>query len=251
MKIKLYTLLLFISLLLTFSLSNTGIASEKLEHILIEEYKGDVTGDGLKESVYLYGDLLSSDSKYFHNIYVIIKAENNNKWKIHYKGGYEPRLSLLDFTHNGTVDILFQSKIADEDSSFQSTIHSIKQHEVKKIKLPKQILKGEFIDNFQATLVIPLYKKSITLDLHTYKSKLLKSGLYNKDGTLSKTKQLLSNKVNFYEPVLISQTKGYGLKSYQHIKDSDQTNHIITVESLWYYENNQWINLHTNWSLAE
>ena len=59
-------------------------------------------------------------------------------------------------------------------------------------------------------------------------------------------KKLHHKSIHLIEPILISEQNGYGLKTYQHITDK-YNNLIGEIQTLWYYKNDEWTILKTNW----
>jgi hypothetical protein len=70
--------------------------------------KGDVTGDGKADNIYLIGTK-TSDSPFIQNITLVIQDGStgaSTSIRLAENAGYNPTLSLYDFTGNGVLDIL-------------------------------------------------------------------------------------------------------------------------------------------------
>lgn len=216
-------------------------AEDNSEEVLIHEYAEDVTGSGVKDTIQLYGVLLSSDSAYYRDIYAVIETKDQQTWTINYQGGYEPQLYFMDITQNGINDILFQSEDIHDDGSSHSDLHTIHHNQVKQQTLPTLTMTGEFGDNFQATFNITPNEAPVTLDLKNRANKYIQSGIFNDQGKLLKEITLNTQHISSIEPLYISQSKGYGLKTLQTLLGADDNDELGKIETLWYYENNNWI----------
>ncbi|HLR51839.1 MAG TPA: hypothetical protein VK072_03080 [Candidatus Avamphibacillus sp.] len=226
---------------------NSISAEEKGDYTLIEEYEEDVTGDHINETIKLYGIFLSSDSNFYRDIYALIETKNNQKWEINYIGGYNPKLEFIDITQNGINEILFQSATGRSNELYNYTLHTIQHNELNELELPFQSVSGAFINDFQAELYITSNTKPIIMDLKERAEEYIRSGIYNEHGNLPKRTSLLIDSIAFFEPLLISKSKGYGLKSYQQINGIDHDDPLGTIETLWYYQDDDWIILQTDW----
>lgn len=251
MKKIAYILIFSLTCILISPLNNETFAAEETpEASIIKEYEEDVTGDGIKETILLYGTLLSHDSAYYRDIYAVVETKSNQKWKIQYKGGYEPEIEFYDLTHNGINNMLFQSATGDSGGLYHYSLHTIEGNKVKEIDLPSQIVHGQFINDFQTKLIITPRTKPIILDLKDRAEEYIRLNIYNEKGQLLKNKSLMIDPITFFESILISKSKGYGLKSYQQINGAYHADLLGTVETIWYYENKKWIILQTEWKPA-
>src|SRR5699024_9927452 len=94
-----YVLPLILTYFLISMLSNiTIIAKEIPETTPIKEYEEDVTGDGIKENIKLYGTLLTLESNYYKDLYATIKTKSNQKWKVQLKEDNEPKNKYFNIT---------------------------------------------------------------------------------------------------------------------------------------------------------
>ncbi|WP_404453749.1 hypothetical protein LG329_04205 [Virgibacillus necropolis] len=214
----------------------------------IHEYKEDVTGDGQKEKILLKAIPFSSDSAYFQKIWAVVKDSHANKWKIKYEGGYEPTLQFYDLNHDKVADIYFQSPTGGSGGLYSYQLNTLKNGKLKEIPLPVQrYVKGKFIENFRAVLSLTPGSRAIFINVKDRADDYIRLGIYNKKGDLLKPTTLMIDPIAFYEPVLISKSKGYGLKSYQQISGAYHADQLGTIETIWYYEKGKWIILTTKW----
>ena len=208
----------------------------------------DITGDGIREYIILEGYLLSENSNYYTDVWVDIQSSFAQQWKISFPGGYHPKLELLDITHDGTVDLIYESAVKENGRHFNYQLYTLKNGKVQQIELPRnKYVRGEFIDDFKISIQISPNEKVILEDVSSKKSFYIKNQIYEDTGKLLKKQQLTIFPISQMEPILISKSKGYGLKTIQEVRgihDKDLLGEIVT---LWYYKENEWIKLKTDW----
>lgn len=237
--------LLFLTLLFPNPISaQSKIPNEKI----IQTYKEDVTGDGQKETIYLKAVPFSKDSSYYQKIWASIESPHSKEWTIQYQGGYEPTLQFYDLNHDGINDMYFQSPTGGSGGLYSYQLNTLKNGRLKEIPLPVQRhVKGKFKDNFKAVLSLTPGSRAIFINAGNQADDYIRLGLYNKNGKLLKPTSLMIDPIAFYEPKLISKSKGYGLKSYQQISGAYHADQFGTIETLWYFQKNRWIILTTRW----
>lgn len=239
----------FLYILISFTLFfPTMIAEAKeTEGELIKEYNIDVTGDGQKENIKLYGILFSADTVYFKDIYAVITS-NKEEWNINYQGGYNPELEFVDLNHDGIDDIFYQSATGGSGGLYNSQLDTLANQELVNITLPKQeYVKGYFEQGFSVVLEIYPNEKPIVIDVRSRKDDYIRLGIYDKEGNLLKETPIMVDPIAFYEPIFINENKGYGLKSYKQVSGAYHADGLGVIETVWYYDNGTWIILSLNW----
>ncbi|HAM79343.1 hypothetical protein [Ornithinibacillus bavariensis] len=228
--------------------SNAENNKKQYEHQIIKTYEEDVTGDGLKEIIELKGVLFSPDSKYYRDIVAVITSSENHVWEIPYMGGYDPKLTFIDLNHDKVNDIFFQSPTGGSGGLYQYHLHTLVQNKLLEIPLPEQpFVKGKFLENFKLEITISPNTEPTIINIEKRANEYIRLGIYNKEGKLLKETSAMVDPVAFFEPKLISKSKGYGLKSYQQVSGAYHADQIGTVESLWYFDRDKWILLQTKW----
>ncbi|ASK64402.1 hypothetical protein CFK37_12500 [Virgibacillus phasianinus] len=222
--------------------------SKTPESTTIHTYKEDVTGDDQKETVVLKAIPFSKDSSYYQKIWAVIKDSRSKKWEVQYGGGYEPTLQFYDLNHDDVTDIYYQSPTGGSGGLYSYQLNTLKDEKLTKIELPVQrYVKGKFLENFRVFISLTPGNKPIYVDVKDRTNAYTRLGIYNKNGALLKPASLMIDPIAFYEPVLISKSKGYGLKSYQQISGAYHADQLGTIETLWYFEKGKWIILTTKW----
>ncbi|TQS75274.1 hypothetical protein DX933_07230 [Ornithinibacillus gellani] len=233
-------------MLMSFSLTVSANEKETTESFKpINEYEKDVTGDGNRENILLLGELFSNSSPYYRALQAEIRVDGDTKWTIPYNGGYDPNLEFIDLNHDGIQDILFQSPTGGSGGLYQYHLHTIQHNKLVEIPLPTQPVIGNFKGHFTAEIKLLPHYKPIEVDVSGRADDYIRLGIYNEDGKLLKNTPLFIDPIAYFEPVLISKSKGYGLKSYQNISGAYHADQLGTVETLWYFENKRWTILQT------
>lgn len=214
----------------------------------VQTYKVDVTGDGQNEIILLKAIPFSEDSGYYQKIWASIDDLHNKKWEIQYGGGYEPTLQFYDLNHDKVADIYYQSPTGGSGGLYSYKLNTLKNGINKEIPLPEQrYVKGKFIEGFKAVLSLTPGSKPIFIDVKNRSEDYIRLKIYNEKGQLLQPTSLMIDPIAFFEPVLISKSKGYGLRSYQQISGAYHADQLGTIETLWYFENGRWIILTTKW----
>jgi hypothetical protein len=241
----LITTILFSMILLT---APSVIAQEIPETVELESFEADVTGDGQDEKIILKGTPFSADSSYYQDVWAEITNELDESWTISYEGGYEPSLQLVDLNGDGIKDIFYQSATGGSGGLHHYQLSTLRNSELNEIALPEQeYLEGAFEENFTVIFRLSPSHKPIEIDVSDRASDYIRLGIYDEEGNLLEPNSVMIDPIAFYEPLLISKSKGYGLKSYQQISGAYHADQLGTVETLWYYENGEWIILQTEW----
>lgn len=231
--------------LCTFAMENEAPPDLKA----IDSYSEDVTGDGIKESIQLKGRPFSANSNYYQTIVASITSPDNQHWQITYGGGYEPQLQFIDLNHDKISDIFYQSSTGGSGGLYNYKLHTLTDGKLAEIPLPSQPnVSGSFKDGFKITLQLAPNAKPIVINIKDRAKDYTRLGIYNKEGKLLKTNLTpMIDPIAFFKPVLISKSKGYGLKGYKQVSGAYHADQLGIIESLWYYENGMWILLKDEW----
>ncbi|MFD1040164.1 hypothetical protein ACFQ3N_17465 [Virgibacillus byunsanensis] len=224
------------------------VAEPSNDQQLIETYQEDITGDGQKDDIKLEGILFSPDTTYYRSLWVDITTSRKSEWTINYEGGYDPSIQFIDLNHDDVNDIFFQSATGGSGGLYNYYLHTLANEKVKEIPLPEpDFIKGQFIDDFKAELTIAPGEKPLILNLEEKASEYIQLDIYNKKGRLMEETSLMIDPIAFFEPISISKSKGYGLKSYQQVSGAYHADQLGTIETLWYFEDDIWTNVKTQW----
>src|SRR5690625_968268 len=235
-------LVIFIPNPILFTFAETD--NEKNE-TFINSYDADLTGDGFQEHFTLRGVLLSNRSHFYRDVWMDISSPFSHQWKISFDGGYDPDIQLIDLNHDHIFDIFYQVAKDENKRQYNYQLYTLQNGMVKNLPLPKhKHIQGKFLNGFKIKIQINPHKAPIIKDI---KEEYTKQNIYKEDGTLVKDKKLNITPISFLEPILISETKGYGLKSYQSIKGINEKDVLGEIITLWYYKDDEWIILTSEW----
>lgn len=233
--------------LFIFLLNSPVIYATENDISFINSIEEDITGDGLREYIRLQGKKLSSESIYYRSVWIDIEGAFQQQWKISLPSGYHPSVELIDFTHDKINEVFYTSARESEGKTHIYQLYSLEDGLLEEVPLPKKtFIQGEFSDNFFIELYLaPGNSTPIQLDRVNKSDEYVKQELYDADGKLLMKKQITSEPISHMEPILISSTKGYGLKSSQRVYGVNNHDPIGTLEAVWYYRNKKWVVLQT------
>lgn len=241
---------LFLISIITFfgSLINNVKANEEPpSSTFIDSFEEDITGDGLREYFKLQGRYLAEDSNYYQDIWLEITSPFAKEWSISFKGGYDPKLTLYDLNHDQVFDLLYEVALDEEKERFFTQAYSLKKGKVEQIELPSNnYIKGEYLDDFRIALTLHANEDPIFIPVKN-RQQLIDNKLYDTNGKILKEESIVVDPIKKFIPTLISESKGYGLKSIQEINGVFDEDRIGSIETLWYYDKNKWIILQNNW----
>lgn len=223
------------------------ISADTSTNHLISSYEQDITGDGLNETIELNGELLSADSNYYRNIWLSIKSPFSKEWKIPLRGGYSPELKFIDLNNDHVNDIFFINKSAEDEDAFEYGLYSIANNQIQKLSLPnKQFIQAQYKPNYKINLQLSPYT-DVTINSEDRKNDFINEKIYDQKGNLlDQSKPYITPPIHLV-PVVINESKGYGLESVHHLKINKNSKTLGVIKTLWYYKNNTWIILQSKW----
>lgn len=232
---------------LVFILFSTSVSKASPSGVIINSYQGDVNGDGKVEEIVLKGIPFSDQRDYYYYIWAEIEGQEN-QWKINYGDGYEPDIQLIDTNHDRILDILYQDELGPDKKGAIQKLHTLSNDQVEEIRLPKlNYVSAKFEDQFKVLINYSPYEKPREIDVEKHSDIYIQANLYSEDGTLKRQKYLSINDVSFFEPVKLSNQKGFGLRSYKHVYGISNEDQIGTIETLWYFNDGNWKAVQSEW----
>ncbi|GAB4072713.1 hypothetical protein GCM10028778_04490 [Barrientosiimonas marina] len=246
------TLIIAALLLTGFLMPSPATAEETEPHSQeIHIYQKDVAGNNAQETVKLLGTSLGSDSNYNTIIKTHITNTEGDDWEISYEGGYKPYIQFYDLNHNNVNDLFYQSETGNGDSHHYH-LHTFENGQLTEMKLPEQqSIKAEFRDDFQIAVQIDYKQEPSLINVADKASAYIRKGIYKENGDVKSDASPIIAPIARFEPVQVSDSQGYGLKSRQQISGTDRSDKLGTIETLWYYENGEWIILDTDWKPSD
>ena len=216
----------------------------------VVDYKeSDVTGDSIKDKVYLVGTKEKKEDIYASNLNIIVQNGKTNKFiKTNNSdfGGYEGHLFIGDFTGDKVNDILATADTGGSGGIVENRIFTIDKNKIDTIFNEKDNegvnFQGKFIDGFKAELKSEKLNKEITLDISGNKKDYLEAKIYDKSGKLLTEVEPYTHSYGKVEAIqYIDGT--YYLVGYQRIVGYMNPDTLSNVRSVWKYEDSKWVPL--------
>ena len=222
------------------------IAESKNETTLINSFERDMNGNGFDEYLRLEGNLLNQNNHFYQDVRLLVKNKFKKEWTIALQHGYQPKAELIDLTGNKNPDLFYEVAKDEQKNHFHYQLYHFNENQVKAVELPNhQYVKLEFTNDFKVKITGISKSKPEFINLSEKKDLYISEGVYNKDGKPSDIKKPAIDQFGTMEPVLLSKSKGYGLKTTHHIHGVNEEDLLGSVVTIWYFENGNWINLNT------
>ncbi|WP_313893992.1 hypothetical protein [Psychrobacillus sp.] len=211
---------------------------ESTTQTIIDSKRGDVTGDGFRDIIYLMGDK-TEESPFWQNITLVIMNERTNLHEsipLKENAGYNPTIFLGDFTGNHVDDILIVIDTGGSGGIIYAYVFSFlegKMQQVFDVDAYNERHKYEvnYQNNFKATVVSASPSKKYTLDL-MYKGKEYLSEIYNENGTLKDPIEGWVDPVGGLYPVDYARSGTYELMALQKIAGRYHADGLGYVENV-------------------
>ena len=207
---------------------------------IIEKRAVDITGDQIKDQVFLIGQKPAGDSSLFYApIKVIVYDIYNKEYYINSYdnfSGYEPKLAFYDFTNDQTKDIFVKTNSGGSGGIYHHLIASFMDNELKIIfdnqnNKPLHV-SGNYEDGFQAVLNIPELNERFKLDLSFNRRKYIEENIYTSDGNLLRDVKPYTYPLSQLTPVDYDFDESFELRGIQRVVGAygaDSIAHLTTV----------------------
>lgn len=214
---------------------------------VVDSKEADVTGDKVKDKVYLVGVKEKEKDIYVSDFNIIVQNGKTKKF-INTKnkdfGGYEGSLFVGDFTGDKVNDIMVTADNGGSGGTINSEIYTVNKNSIKTIFNEKDNeginFEGKFVDGFKAELKSEKINKKITLDISSNKKDYIEAKIYDKNGKLLSEVQPYTNYFGLLKPVQY-ENGTYYLEGQQRIVGYMNPDTISNVRSVWKYENSKWV----------
>ncbi|MEI5909258.1 hypothetical protein WAK64_19590 [Bacillus spongiae] len=228
--------------------ANTFEIQQQTGEIVIESWQKDVTGDGHKNVITLYGTPYDEDSPYFQKVWSIVQTKDGQKLRMDYDSGYNPTLQFVDLNHDQVLDVFYSSATGGNGGIYHYAAHSTKSETVEDLAVPDPLtIVGKFKQDYQAVVTFKETGKSYQINLMDRKKNYDLLNLYE-NGTLVKPTRLMIAPFTSLEVVNIDNETGKGLKGTQLISGAYHADSIGVAQSEWYFEKGKWKLKKMNWS---
>ncbi|MCA0972021.1 VCBS repeat-containing protein [Halobacillus litoralis] len=206
--------------------------------------EGDVNGDHIQDYVYLVGQPLP-DSPYMTAITLVIQDGKTNEFftiPLKEDQGYDPRVTLQDFTGDGIDDIFIRINSGGSGGYGYFFIYSFVNNKVS-LLFDYETFNGMFLydviyqDDYRVKVVNQTLNLSFIIDLSNRNPEYL-ADLYNKDGTLIKPLEGSVSGLNQLYPIDFNGDGVYELDAYQRIIGQYNADQLGVVQTPLSFEKN-------------
>lgn len=185
--------------------------------------RGDVTGDGVPDNVYLTG-IKTPDSPFTQNITLIVidgKTGARTTVPLSENAGYDPTLFLGDFTGNGIADILVSINSGGSGAFMYHYVYSFLNNNPQLLfdfNVYNEQYQYDVIyqDNYRVNVLSKINNLTYIIDISKRDPEYLNE-IYNADGKLKKPITGFVNPLSGLYPVDFDYNGVYELLAYQKI----------------------------------
>lgn len=215
------------------------------DSILINSFERDLNGDGFQEYIRLNGSLMSNESNFFQDVWVTIEDAFEDEWSISLQHGYHPELTFKDLTGNKNPDIFYKVAKDEDLNSYHYQFYHFVNNKIKAITLPEhEHIEATFSNDFMIEINLSPSEK-FKIDVSAHKDMYINDQIYNSNGKNKGNEQAIIAQNVDISPILISNSKGYGLKTTQLIYGKDKDDIVGELTTIWHYKENKWVNIKT------
>ncbi|MFJ8065722.1 hypothetical protein ACIQYS_13910 [Psychrobacillus sp. NPDC096426] len=215
--------------------------------VVIDWAMGDVTGDGVRDTVYLTGEK-TEGSPFWKNITLVILNGKTNVYEsipLKENMGYNPTIFLGDFTGNHVDDIQIVIDTGGSGGTVYSYVFAFLDGKMKLIfdtDAFNEHSKYEvnYENHYRVTITSSNPKKEYTLDL-TYKREDYLSEIYNVDGTLKEPIEGWVDPISGLYPIDYARDGTYELLSYQEIAGRYHADALGYVQNEWKWNGREFV----------
>lgn len=208
---------------------------------LLDYRRGDVTGDGVPDNIYLYGNKPDGAAGlYAENISLVIQDGRYSHSKAVTpagNAGFNGRLFLGDFDGDGTDDIKITLESGPGTSGIACSVYSFKKHVLRELfsaqsyntRIRPQV---NYLDYYRVSIGCASYGRQYVLDLSTRKDDYL-SLLYGQDGRLTRPFQGGVLPLSAAVPIVGDELDGsYNLLARQRVTGLSDVDTLGEIESI-------------------
>lgn len=214
---------------------------------IVASARGDVTGDGIPDNVYLTGTK-TPDSPFTQNITLVIQNGMTGRFtsiKLSENAGYNPTLFLGDFTGNRVADILIGINSGGSGGIMYYYIYSFINNTVKLLfdfnaYNDKYTYEVTYKDNYKVEVLSNENKSSYIIDISNKGSDYLNE-IYDANGKLKAPITGFVNPLSGLYPVDFDSNGVYELLAYQRIAGRYNADSLGYVLNTLKYRNNSFV----------
>lgn len=239
MKAVNYLILCVCFLLVHFPL-DADAAAKKNREVKLKSYMIDVTGDGQKEQLTLYGIPFDENTMYYKE-FKLVSINKKGRAVQRVAGGFSPNLIFADVNSDRALEVILEIPTGGSAQSRDYYAFNVYNQEIEELPLPNPLnLNGSFKNNYRASFIIPENNQSFVLDLLKHKPVYDKLGMYKK-GKLNEPQETLIGEFHSLSIKDVNKDGVNELMAKQTISGASVSDVIAEVCSYWSYEGEKWI----------
>lgn len=209
-----------------------------------EAKRVDVTGDNIKDYVYLSGTKENEKESLIKNVYlVVIDGKTNNILRASIGSentGYKPKLFIGDFNKDKVKDILVTLDNRGIGATKINSLFTVKDGVLVTLANQSKLQKGleykvKYLPNFQIKITTMENKKAFIIDAKQKKNAYVQKKLYNKQGKLLKVKSGAYDGISLLKAVDVDKDGTYELVGNQRIWGLYHADTITNMQSVLKY----------------
>lgn len=217
--------------------------------------RGDLTGDGFLDTVYLTGEK-TEGSPFWQNISLnVLYQHENTLERIYLKqsAGYNPTIFLGDFTGDQVDDILVVIDTGGSGGTIYAFVFSYTHGNIQQVFDVEEFnetskYEVDYENYYQVNVVSSYPSKQYRLDL-TYKGKEYLSEIYDEDGILKEPIEGWVDPVGGLYPIDFERNGTYELMSFQEIAGRYHADAIGYVQTVLKWDGQKFISDRQNVSI--
>lgn len=228
---------------------NKGGIALRVNRHLLDMKTGDVTGDGIVDTVYLYGDLKEVPHIYAENIFLEVRDGRTNSLTVtlpEINAGYNPRLFLGEISMGKQSNIMISFITGDYGEERIFYIYSFKDNNLieifnSAIYNAKYTFQVNYQNHYKVRIDNAKLNKFFLVDIRNKKHHYI-SKYYEEDGKLRKPVHGKVLVLSSLFPIIINQTGNkYDLLGLQRIIGTTQTDTLGYIENLLTWNGNEFV----------
>lgn len=211
---------------------------------LISEANVDVTGDGKKERILLFGKLVEGNRQFYKNLTVeVITDDGKEKREVFKKqlgNGYAPTITFHDVTGDNIKDIYVSVPTAENGATMHQSLFTLAEFKSLDLGIPEPLtVNSELKNDLTAFVALADKDKIFKMDLSSRKKLYEQAGLYQ-DGKLNAPTELVVAQQG--EFVIAPLEDGqYGLLSTYDVGGMMEGEVVAQLQATWEWQEGKWV----------
>jgi hypothetical protein len=215
----------------------------------------DMNNDGATDTVVLYGAKQNEEDIFMDTMNTaVIDGKTNavKKSTLNEFSGYDPKISIYDFTGDGKPDVLLSAASGGSGGYFSNALIDFSRDVATNLMQEDAAsglkMSGKYVDDFKVKMNIPELGKAFTVDVTVNKQDYIDDKFYDKNGKYTGGSDVTVEAYPFaaLTPIDFDGDGTYELSGTQRLLGRNNAERISNVTSILNYADGKW-----NYSSAE